>query len=337
MLDILLEHEYGRIPPVTGGTRVEMLDCSTARSLGGARSLQCHVVVSQNPDVRFRLDILVPKDASGRLPVVLAGDGCWHNTTDEVSLEVLRRGYVLAVFSRVEILPDLADPERAMGLHRLYPGVGFGAIAAWAWGYHRAIDALETFDFTDVSRIAVTGHSRGGKAALLAGATDERIALTHANNSGCCGAGCFRWEGEGSEKIADITRLFPYWFQAGFEQFSGRECELPFDQHYLKAAIAPRLLITTEALQDSWANPSGTWQTHLAAAEAYRFLEADDNIAVVYRQGGHLHGKADWFAMLDFADQHFCGLPPHRVSSTCPFTDLPKAFHWGAPARTAGG
>ncbi len=73
----------------------------------------------------------------------------------------------------------------------------------------------------------------------------------------------------------------------------GLEQALPFDQHYLKALVAPRAQFSTEALGDLWANPSGTWQTHLAAQEVYHFLGAEERIGISFREGGHIHCQAD--------------------------------------------
>src|SRR5205823_14582644 len=130
---------------------------------------------------------------------------------------------------------------------------------------HRVVDYLSTLDVIDKKHIAATGHSRGGKAALLAGATDERIALTAPNNSGCGGAGCYRFQADKSEDITAILKNFPFWFEPRFHEFIGRIDRLPIDQHTVKALVAPRALLSTEALDDLWANPKGTQQTYLAA------------------------------------------------------------------------
>jgi len=183
----------------------------------------------------------------------------------------------------------------------------------------------------DAAHIAITGHSRGGKAVLLAGATDERIALTCANNSGAGGAGCFRWQGPACETLADLLRSFPYWFGPDMQAFANREAELPFDQHFLKALIAPRGLLTTEALGDLWANPTGTWQTHLAAREVYRLLGAEERIGIWYRDGGHDHGLADWRAFLDYLEGQFFGHAPQHCYDRNPYPELQPAFSWKAP------
>ena len=93
------------------------------------------------------------------------------------------------------------DHYRDSGLYRLYPDAEFGVCSAWAWAAHRCVDALLTMDEVQSDGIAVTGHSRGGKTAILAGATDERIAVTNPNNSGCGGAGLLRLKGSRAEEI----------------------------------------------------------------------------------------------------------------------------------------
>src|SRR5207237_3161290 len=120
---------------------------------------------------------------------------------------------------------------------------------------------------------------------LLAGAMDGRIALTVPNNSGCGGAGCYRYQAEKSEDIAAITKSFPFWFVPRFQEFIGKVDRLPFDQHSVKALIAPRALLTNEALGDLWANPSGTQRTYLAATPVFDFLGARDKIGIYLRQG----------------------------------------------------
>ncbi|MBU4429242.1 MAG: acetylxylan esterase, partial [Verrucomicrobia bacterium] len=226
--------------------------------------------------------------------------------------------------------------DRTSGLYQVYPETCYGALAAWAWGYHRCVDVLIGLNFVDASRIAVVGHSRGGKTVLLAGATDERIALTCANNSGSGGAGCYRWQGPKSETLADTIRMIPYWFGPRLKEFVNRETELPFDQHCLKSLIAPRALLTTEALGDLWANPTGTWQTHLAAKEIYRFLGEEERIGIWYRDGDHNHGLADWRVFLDYLEWQLCGRVPQCRFDRNPYPDMPRAFSWSAPGKENG-
>jgi len=316
LLDAILPLQYGGLPPAPPVTRCEELHTGTVSWLGGARRITCRVMAEFDRPFAFLLYLHAPA-GPGPFPVILNGDACWGYVTDEITAEVLRRGNILAQFNRVEIAADVRDAGRSSGLYPFHPGATYGALAAWAWGYHRCVDALAGFDFADTARIAVVGHSRGGKASLLAGATDERIALASANDSGCGGAGCYRFQGPNSETLADIVGRFPYWFGPDFGDYIGREAELPFDQHFLKAAVAPRPLLTTEALGDLWANPTGTWQTHAAARQVYRFLGGEERAGIWYREGGHAHSRADWEALLDFMDWQFRGrLPVFRYDQS---------------------
>jgi len=331
LLGQILETQYGQLPapvPVQG----TLLAQEAAPHAPGARRLRYHLTIGSEPPLQLPLALHLPA-GDKPFPVVLNGDACWHGgPSEEITQEVLGRGYALAVFDRTIIAPDAADPGRTQGLYAAHPRGAFGALAAWAWGYHRCVDFLSTLSVVDGARIAITGHSRGGKAVLLAGATDERIALTVPNDSGCSGAGCYRYQGPQSETLADIVARFPYWFTPALAAFVGHEADLPFDQHCLKAAVAPRLLLSTEALGDLWANPSGTWLTHLAAREAYRLLGAEQRIGIWYREGGHGHTLVDWAALLDYADWHFYDKATATRFDTNHYPELPPIFSWSAPA-----
>jgi hypothetical protein len=321
LLAPLLTLQYGPFPPVPDGVRIELLHSAVVHSMGGARLLSLRVHAECDATANFGMQVWLPP-GSGPWPVVLTGDACWHYATDAVKSELVRRGYALAQFNRTELA---ADPPMQASTPR------FAAIATWAWGYHRCVDALLQLDWVHKDQIAVVGHSRGGKAALLASATDERIALTSANNSGAGGAGCYRCLGPGAETLADIVRAFPHWFSPRLAEFIGKENTLPFDQHFLKALIAPRALLTTEALDDLWANPEGTWQTHLAAREVYRFFGSEPRLAIHWRAGGHEHALADWCTLLDFADEQFRGVAPGLALQSNPFPGLAPAFSWVSP------
>lgn len=205
-----------------------------------------------------------------------------------------------------------------------------GALAAWAWAYHRVMDVLLSLDWIVPTAIAVVGHSRGGKAALLAGATDTRIALTSANNSGAAGAGSFRWRGPDAETLGDLVERFEHWFAPQLRTFVGQESTLAFDQNLLKALIAPRALLTTEALDDLWANPQGSWQSHRAAQCVFDLLSAPHPPAIHFRAGGHAHLLADWRVLLDYADAVFRGAAMPKLPASDPFPGLPLPARWMA-------
>ena len=319
LFDLIIDIEYGGFPVAPRQVVAEELITHQAAQFGVARHSQYRLRTEGG--LSFLVDLLIPLGEKP-FPVILDGDTCWGPIADDIKQTVLQRGYALVAFNRTEIAPDTDTAGRTSGIYRAFPGGEYGALSAWAWGYSRCIDFLLIQDFINPDQIVVTGHSRGGKATLLAGAVDERIALTAPNDSGCGGAGSYHRQGERSETLTDIIERFPYWFGPKLREFVGHEQQLPFDQHDLKALIAPRALLTTEALDDLWANPTGTWLTHQAAREVFRLLGVEDQLGIWYRPGGHSHTLIDWQALLAFADWKFRGQTPDRSFNPNPFPEL---------------
>ena len=315
-------YEYGTLPPKPSQFQIEPLHQHRYTAYDGAQHRQYLATGMLQGSFQFLLDVYVPNALAPR-PVLLTGDGCWCNLTDAVLREALRRSYMVAKFNRLELA---SDPSPDPGYDGRCSDGDFGAIAAWAWGYLRAVDALMQIPDADSTRIMIAGHSRGGKAVLLAGAMDERIAVTAANASGCAGAACFRWNTGRSEAIADIAGIRPSWFCRTFSEYIDRETDLPIDQHMLLAMVAPRALLITEALDDHWANPPGTWQSYRAARPAYEWLDATHQIGLHYRSGIHDHGYEDYVTALDFADWRMRGIEPVRDfhPDPGPFSHLPR-------------
>ncbi|MEO6435004.1 MAG: hypothetical protein ABIP55_04490 [Tepidisphaeraceae bacterium] len=326
LLAMILHYEYGRLPPAPapGDVRGVELISHNLRTVNATHKqfkITC-TLANAPPDhntISFVLDLLLPTmtktdatpiAAGQKFPVILRGDWGWHKTGDDIAKLVLSRGYALAEFNRLELAPDNAS--RDAGLYLAYPDGDFAALAAWAWGYHRCVDFLLTRPQIDGQRIAITGHSRGGKATLLAGATDERIALTNPNGSGCWGTACFRSPAANAETMKEILRKFPFWFSPNLAQFVGREDRLPFDQHTLRACVAPRALLDTQGSQDEWSSPLDARRTHDAGMPVFALLGAAEKQAIHYRPGKHEHSVEDWTALLDFADVIFFNKPTTR-------------------------
>jgi dienelactone hydrolase len=334
LLARVLHYEYGELPPVPDGRFAEELSSKRIDKIGATENELRLTVGRLTQSVQTGVILTIP-DGKGPFPVIISGDLCWGRVAPTIVTQVVKRGYVLAEFNRVDIAPDSAVKGGIYLLGGASPTDGYkgGRLAAWAWGYHRVVDYLLTLDVVDKKRIAVTGHSRGGKTALLAGATDERIALTVPNNSGCGGAGCYRLQADKSEDIAAITKTFPFWFAPHFTDFIGKVDRLPFDQHTVKALVAPRALLSTEALDDAWANPKGTQQSYAAAKEVFDFLGAGDRIGIVFREGKHEQNADDWTVLLDFADRQFFGKKVERRFDALAFPDAAKGYSWKAPAQ----
>jgi hypothetical protein len=323
---MLLYYQYGHVAPPVPITAQE----TASRKLQAAGAVERQLLTGIGPDrkVSFRLILTVP-DGSGPFPVIVKGDLCWGRIPEAMVAAAVKRRYAVAEFDRTEIAPDSAD--RTKGVHALYPGYDWSTIGAWAWGFHRIVDYLLQQDFVDPKRIAVTGHSRGGKTALLAGALDERIALTAPNDSGCGGAGCYRFLGPKSEDIGAITNRFPFWFHPRFKDFVGQVEKMPFDQHFLRALVAPRALLSTEALGDLWANPMGTQVSYMAARPVFEFLGAGERTGIHFREGKHEQNAEDWEALLDFADLQLFGRKVERRFDKLAFPDAPRPYSWSAP------
>jgi hypothetical protein len=323
--EIIQSQQYGHMPPPLGSVGVVE---ESVQPVAGGLGIERRLELQFGPDDALRLHVaLTLPQGEGPFPVIIKNDVALGAVP--VVDEALERGYALCEFLRHDLQPD--DPEIIGPARIAYPDYDWRTLAVWAWGHSVVIDYLVTLPEIDAERIAVTGHSRGGKAALLAGAMDDRIALAWPNGSGCGGAGCYRF-GVG-ETLDDITTNFPHWFVPRLAEYAGQEERLPFDQHYVKALVAPRGLIATEAFGDEWANPPGTQLTHRAAGVVYEWLGAGDRIGLHYREGGHDQLAEDWLAALDFADLIFFGEehPPVDRLYQQPFPLMEDAFTWGAP------
>jgi len=237
--------------------------------------------------------------------------------------QILARGYATVLMHAQDVDPD-EDDGFANGVHGVFGrpdgDESWGTIAAWAWAAQRVLDALEDRPEVDARRVAVVGHSRGGKTALWAAANDPRFAMAVSNNSGCSGAALTR--GGQGETIAQINDAFPHWFSGNYRRYSGDFSRLPIDQHQLLALIAPRLIYVASAVGDTWADPQSEFLATLAAGEAWPNSLEDaipwahhvilnspvhaPRVGYHLRSGGHGLMVVDWFNFLDFADLNLC-------------------------------
>lgn len=233
------------------------------------------------------------------------------------------RGYAVATFYSGDVDPDRNDFSDGVHPHFLLDGQmdrtidSWGTIAAWAWGIQRVVDYLISDERLDARRIAVVGHSRLGKTALLAAATDPRIALAIPHQAGCGGTAPSR--GKVGESVKQINDRFPHWFNDRFKQFNEHPDRLPFDQNCLVALVAPRPVLFTNAVEDTWANPDGQFAVLAAASPVYEFLGVeglgerlppepgrllDSRLGYYIRPGKHSMTRDDWQIFIAFADKH---------------------------------
>jgi hypothetical protein len=180
------------------------------------------------------------------------------------------------------------------------------------------VDYLVADKDINAKRIAVVGHSRLGKTALVAAAFDERIALVIPHLAGCGGTAPSR--GKIGESVKQINDRFPHWFNAEFKNFNDQPDRLPFDQHCLVALCTPRPVLFTNATDDTWANPDGQFEVLRGADPVYRLLQAggvdakrmpkvgrliDSTLGYHIRPGKHSMGREDWKVWLAFVEKQW--------------------------------
>lgn len=220
--------------------------------------------------------------------------------------EIVQRGYAAIAFFNGDVAPDW-DTGNVKGVFSCFEKEGpyrgkslWGTLSAWAWGASRVMDWIETESLLDAKHVAVVGHSRGGKSALIAGVTDRRFAMVCSNDSGCSGAKLNRMDLPKSEHLQDICSTFPYWFCKNYIKWVNREEEMPFDQHQWVALIAPRLVAIGSAKDDPRAGPLGEEMCCQLARKAW--IDPTD-VDYHIRPGMHDLTMVDWLAYMDFADR----------------------------------
>lgn len=237
--------------------------------------------------------------------------------------DMTERGFAVAIMPTRNVYPDWkAKAEFKKGVFSGYKPLkkrennSWAGISAWSWGVDRVVDYLETDDDFDDKNIAVVGFSRGGKASLWAGATNERIKLSVSVCSGCAGAAIQR-DKEG-ERIKDIN--ISDWFCENYHKFNDNEEMLPVDQHMLLALMAPRYVYVTSSQQDLWADPKAEYLACKLASPAFELYglggltdakelppleEPSHNGHIAYHMkwGDHSIGRYDWEKILDYFEK----------------------------------
>ena len=364
-LQALFQHYmYGPIPPKPAQMEMKVA-AEYADFLGGKATLKL-VTLKTGPDKAPQIDLMlvIPNARPGKVPVFLALNASGNHAlmadarvplartplrdgsiateagrgaqaADWPLAEIVRRGYALATFYTGDVDPDRKDVSSglyawlAKGDKARNRPADRGTLSAWVWGVERCVDYLVTDPAVDAHRIAVLGHSRNGKAALLAAAMDERIALAFPHQAGYGGSAPSRSHTGESIKLLNDHR--PHWFNGEFKKFNDAPERLPFDQNGLVALCAPRPVLFSAAQEDQAANPAGQFEILKAADPVYGFLGVEGlslaagpasqempplhqlvgrRLGYYIREGKHSMTPADWAVFMDFADRQWAGKAP---------------------------
>jgi len=236
----------------------------------------------------------------------------------------IQHGYAFVTFNNGDCGEDTtlrnADGSWAYRTTRFfpaYPNYDWGLLRAWAWGVSRIVDFLQTDPSVDKTKLIVTGVSRTGKSALIAGAFDERIALVAPVASSGGGTPAYRFSGSvpdrgGKEGLTEMVRKYPNWYSDHLHQFWGQPDKLPFDEHWFIALCAPRPFISLEGDHDQNVNQNGVYHSLIAARPAYEFFHDADRLGISFADRPHGMVQGDWDALLAFADKFLLNKPVTR-------------------------
>ncbi|CAI4218551.1 unnamed protein product [Parascedosporium putredinis] len=229
----------------------------------------------------FAATVQLPS-GTGPFPVVIAIGGMKNQP-------YLQAGIAVAEFNYVSVAAD--SNAKSGAFWQIYGDRDIGVLTAWAWGFHRVLDAItQTVSEIDPTRVGVTGCSRLGKGALAASLFDERITLSMPMSSGVQGFGPYRYftlSGQG-ENLDNSKQGAGWWSSSRLGEFVGHHENLPFDAHTIAAAIAPRAIVADQGVGDQFVNSKGSSTVIYPAAQlVYDFLGASDKLAIAIRQGGH--------------------------------------------------
>ncbi len=310
---------------------------------------------SSQDTLPFIMVVVTPNHASKPLPVILMESFCPNNNTviNPLISKALANEFscggsgfmnktMLYVFGRyiatppmemilehdyafATIFPSDYAPDRKVDglttLSTLSQGhkderTRWGSIAAWAWGYSRMVDVLETDTRFKKDAWITYGHSRYGKAALVTAAYDDRIGAVIAHQSGTGGASLNKHKK--GESVKEITSTYPHWFSGSYADMAENEDEMDIDQHALLALIAPRPIFLGNARRDVWSDPNGAFRAAQAASPVYNLygkqglnqnslkpFRPESDISFYIRPGTHGVVEEDWPAFLKFLDAHF--------------------------------
>jgi hypothetical protein len=331
LMELFRTNVYGRIPSAPYKMDFKVINQDTKAINGSATMKQVDITISaEKESLIIHLNLFLPNNIPKPVPVFLL---ICNRSSDNIdptrkvksefwpAEEVIARGYGIAAFSNADIDPDNFDEFRN-GIHGIMdkvprPDDAWGTLAAWGWGASRCMDYFVSDKDIAKDKVAVVGHSRGGKTALWAGAEDQRFAMVVSNESGAGGAAIARRQF--GETVSRLNTSFPHWFCTNYRKYNNNEDTLPVDTHELLALVAPRALYIACASEDLWGDPKGCYLALYNSLPVFRLLGIkselpqavppldkqiiNGEVAFHIRSGEHGLKLQDWNFFMDFADK----------------------------------
>ena len=320
--EILAEREYGVIPPAPKKMKVEITERDDIFCAGKAplEKLLFTFEDESGKEYSFPAYAVVPAGKTNIPAFVHINFRSAVPDKYMLSEEIADRGYATFSFCYQDVAKDSDDFRSGIA-----PFLGGkrkrknspGKIAMWAWAAMRMMDYIMTREEIDKDNVAVIGHSRLGKTALVAGGYDERFKYIISNDSGCSGAAISR--GKGGESVKRINEVFPFWFAKRYNENADNFEECGFDQNFLLTLSVPRHIMIGSAEEDLWADPISEFLNLASMKEAYSifgkrglvhknriptakaFLGEGDALYQI-RHGMHYFSREDWSAYMDYID-----------------------------------
>ena len=288
---------FGKFPPPPAHIRAT----TVSESMDGRVTVR-DVLLEFGPNykARLRIQLLIPP-GDGPFPVFLTN----HPRTRPWVAAAVRRGYIGCIYFAADPIYGNADDSETF--LEAFPDYDFSTLARWAWAASRAVDHLVTLPIVNKAQIAISGHSRNGKQALLAAAFDDRIAAVSLSSGNTGEGNLWRYTTDAfaNESIEQITTNFPHWFHPRFRFFVGREHLLPVDQNLLMSLVAPRGLLLASAYAEAQGAPFGFEQAYRSVKRVYDWMNAPSSIGLSLREGEHPTTAEDIERYVDFFDSVF--------------------------------
>lgn len=297
---LVSEHIYGEMPAFPTNVKASIIDEEIVYNGKGISTSQIVWADGINDDFHMALTIVRP-NRDGRFPVII----CIGYNDFTIKKQLVSDGrYIFAIINR-----NLAAPNSVDSTEEYFAKYKYPAVILWGMCAVTCVEYLKGFDFVDMDKLAVTGHSRDGKAALFAGMYDERIKVVLPAGSGCGGCSSYKLAEEGAEKIDQLMESWPTWLNR-LGRYVHNYDALPIDMHFVRSLIAPRAILNTDADTWPWEGVKGSYINKTASQKAFDLYGVPNYNAMTLHHGQHEYNDIDFGYAIEFCDYVFYDREP---------------------------